>query len=149
MELDVFCEKAATMLKGEITSAKWKSVVPTPKKDGHTVIKVTEGIVRQGVDYAHIASVKAAGLGTNPLPGDEKWKYFPYVIEGKNGLKVRLTKVNNPKRLPKSYYEVDGKRMTKEEVAATGYVAPSYLAPKKGDSPIFNVKLENLISFGK
>lgn len=149
MTLSEICEKIATIIKGTFVHATWQSVVPTPKKEGHVVVKVTTGIVRIGVDYAHIKSVKEAGLGTNPLPGSDTWKYFPYIIEGKNGLKLRLTRVNNPIRHPHSYYLVDGKKMTKEEVVATGYVAPSYLEPHSPDSPIFTVKTENVIALGK
>lgn len=149
MTLSELCEKIAIIIKGAFVPATWQSTVPTPKKDGHIVIKVTTGVVRIGVDYSHIKTVKEAGLGTNPLPGDDKWKYFPYIIEGKNGLKLRLTRVNNPIHHPHSYYLVDGKKMTKEEVIATGYVAPSYLQPHSPDSPIFTVRVENLISLGK
>lgn len=149
MSLTELCEKIATIIKGAFVKATWQSVVQTPKKEGHVVIKVTTGIVRIGVDYAHIKTVKEAGLGTNPLPGSDTWKYFPYIIEGKTGLKLRLTRVNNPIRHPHSYYLVDGQKMTKEELAATGYVAPSYLEPHKVDSPIFTVMVENVLKLGE
>lgn len=149
MTLSALCEKIALIIKGAFVKASWQSTVPTPKKGGHTVVKVTSGIVRIGVDYRHIAAVREAGLGTNPLPGDDQWKYFPYIIEGKNGLKLRITRVNNPLAHPHSYYLVDGKRMSKDELKATGYVAPSYLEPHPNDSPVFTVKVENVISLGK
>ena len=149
MTLEELCDKIAHIIRGTFVKATWQSVVPTPKKDGHVVVKVTTGVVRLGVDYRNIASVKAAGLGTNSLPGEDQWKYFPYVIEGKTGLKLRVTRVNNPIRHPRSYYLVDGQRMTKDEVAATGYVAPSYLEPRSADSPIFTVMAENVLALGK
>lgn len=149
MELSELCDRVARIIRGTFVRATWQSVVPTPKKDGHIVIKVTTGIIRLGVDYRNIASVQAAGLGTNPLPGEDQWKYFPYIIEGKSGLKLRITRVNNPIRHPHSYYLVDGKKMTKDEVVATGYVAPSYLEPHSVDSPIFTVKVENVLALGK
>jgi hypothetical protein len=171
MSLAELCEKIATILKGTFVRATWQSVVPTPKKEGHTVIKVTTGIVRIGVDYENIASVKAkkeakraAGIPVSDkegkLPAGESWTFWTkdekgnpkplfYTLTTEHGYLLRLTRVNNPIRHPHSYYLVDGKKMTKEEVVATGYVAPSYLEPHSPDSPIFTVMVDNVLELGK
>lgn len=153
MELSKIGEALGRQRKGTYVSLLMQRVVPTPKKAGHVVLKITKTVVRIGVSYGNIKEVKDAGIIPGSLPGDEGWllvggvKAYPFIIEGKNGFKIRFTKTMRKSFKPQVTYILDGRPVTKKDLE--GIVAPSYLEPHQNDSPIFDVKAENILKIGK
>jgi hypothetical protein len=153
MELSKIGEALGSQKKGTYISLLMQTVVPTPKKAGHVVLKITRTLVRLGISYANIKEVKEAGVVPGELPGNDHWlevkgvKAYPFIIEGDKGIKIRFTKVKRKDLHPHVTYIVDGTPTTKEGLE--GIVAPSYLKPHVDDSPIFSVKAENILKLGK
>lgn len=153
MELKKIGEALGSQRKGTYISLLMQTIVPTPKKAGHVVLKITKTVVRIGVSYGNIKEVKDAGIVPGELPGKEHWlevngtKAYPFIIEGEKGCKIRFTKTMRKGFKPTVTYIADGKPATKKELE--GIVAPSYLQPHTNDSPIFTVKAENILKIGK
>ena len=116
---------------------------------------MVKAIVRFGVDYGHMASVKqkaaqkaALGLASsiNALP----WGFWKtrFLIENKGQLYVRLTcpKNNvNLKPVVLGYY-VNGQEVSKEEAMAI--TRPSDWAQKDDDLDVYTKKIEDIVSIG-
>ena len=136
--------------KGQFVKAVWKSN-PTPaaahKKAGIVLEKKTSAVCRAGINFANLSSVK---LGieneergeVQELPWGE-WLQFPYVIEHKESLYLRLypsdTKSN-------TIYYVNGEVVEKDTFAS--YLTPSESAKLySGEKPeCFTVKRDNILS---
>lgn len=134
--------------KGQFVKAKWKSN-PKPKASfkGIELMKVTESVVRAGIDYANLSSVQQ-GIENGergevqPLPWGE-WKAFPYIIEHKGAEYLRLyPSVGNH---PKTMYFVDGNQVDKETFA--NYLTPSDAKKMFEDErpDCFTIKSENIL----
>lgn len=153
MELSKIGEALGRQRKGTYVSLLMHRIVPTPKKAGHVVVKITKTVVRVGVSYGSIKEIKEAGIVPGSLPGDEHWlevngvKAYPFIIEGKNGIKIRFTKTMRKSLKPVVTYILDGRPVQKKDLE--GIVAPSYLESHANDSPIFDVKAENILKIGK
>jgi hypothetical protein len=148
---------SADAIKNKILSAKgnfvkvcWKSQ-PKPAASFKNVIleKVSEGVVRAGIDYANLSSVKQ-GIeeGTRgevgALPWGQ-WKQFPYIIEHKGVDYIRLyPSVGNR---TKTHYYVDGSEVSKEQFASylTGSDAKKLMGEVEEVKECFNVKAENIL----
>ena len=142
--------------KGQFVKAFWKSnPKPAAAHKNHTLEKITEGIVRAGIDYANLSSVKQ-GIAdgergeVQELPWGQ-WKVvdgvsqFPYVIEHKGADYIRLYPSMHK---PHSTFYVDGEQVDKNKFA--DYLTPSeavkLLCPKDEDVPAcFTIKLENVL----
>jgi hypothetical protein len=136
--------------KGQFVKAIWKSE-PTPaashKKAGVLLEKKTSAVCRAGINFANLSSVKidieeGERGEVQELPWGQ-WLSFPYVIEHKDSLYIRLypsdTKSN-------TIYYVNGEVVNKETFAS--YLTPSDAKKLfEGDKPeCFTVKRDNIIS---
>lgn len=142
---------------GSYVKAAWKSDVPMLKGSPITITKRSYGVVRVGVNYAAIDVVKrelaARGLTeAGPLPGNMAWdaKAPLVILDSPEGRQyVRLTLSRGPLHRTRTEYVLsDGRILTKEQAQKLNCVRPSYWAESKHDSPIFNVKIENLVALG-
>lgn len=125
--------------------------------------KVSTYIVRKGIRYANVYSVKAqveAGLKelTHELPEGQQWlddsdkvfiKYTPKST-GVERIYARLypSAINKAE----SYYVVGGRILDKEEAVLTGYVNKSSVTDyrKDGEQPVlFNVPIDNIVAIYK
>jgi len=136
--------------KGQFVKAVWKSE-PTPaaahKKAGVLLEKKTSAVCRAGINFANLSSVKI-GIEegergeVQELPWGQ-WLSFPYIIEHKDSLYIRLypsdTKSN-------TIYYVNGEVVDKDTFAS--YLTPSESAKLySGEKPeCFTVKRDNIIS---
>lgn len=117
--------------KGVYHKASWKSVT----NNGYE--KISVGVVRL-VRYGSINGVEIKGK-SNP---NEKELISNMVYQNVNtgNTLVQLAKSKSPKHHTKVSYLLNGEEITKEEYELANPPKKSY-----GDSPIFRVKLENLI----
>lgn len=143
--------------KGNFVKAKWKSN-PKPAAQFKTVLleKVTESVVRAGINFSNLSSVKdaiAAGERgeVQPLPFGE-WLKFPYIIKhtpkgsADEVLYVRLYPSDGINHYPKSVFYADGKEVTKEEFAQ--YLTPSAakeLLNPESRPECFTIKADNIL----
>lgn len=112
------------------------------------VVKRTETVVRTGVSYASLMGAKNGAKSTpKPLAGGAAWIEYPYAIQGKNGVRIRFTKTKNPSQKPHVTWWLNGSEVSKDKLV--GIVPEATLNASHNDSPIFDVKLSNIISIGK
>jgi len=138
--------------KGNFVKVFWKSN-PTPasahKKAGIILEKVTNAVVRAGIDFANLSSVKE-GIANGErgevqsLPWGE-WKQFPYVISHKDKEYIRLyPSVGN---IPKVKYFVNNAEVDKNTFAS--YLTPSeankLLNPEEKPLECFTVSADNIL----
>ena len=119
------------------------------RKAGVVVLKKTLGTFRTGINYANTKAGKAKqleGKNIETLPwGKYKEGTNGRIIEhtnskGQYNLYARL--YSSPNK-PKSAYFINGRRVTKEELRATGYVPDSYFN-SKNEAGCFTINLNNL-----
>lgn len=142
---------------GSFTKVVYKTSLHADKDHkGIEVVKIVKAVVRFGVNYGNMASVKqkaaqkaALGLATsmNSLP----WGFWKtrFLIENKGQLYVRLTcpKNNvNLKPVVLGYY-VNGQEVSKEEAMAI--TRPSDWTQKDDDLDVYTKKIEDIISIGR
>lgn len=146
--------------KGSFVKVSWKS---NPKPAGaykQTLLeKQTVGVVRAGINYANLSSVKqgiedGSRGAVDPLPWGE-WKIdkdgnslFPYIIEHKGEDYIRLYPSDGNNHRCISTYYVDGELVSKDEFAK--YLTPSearkLLEPSEEDRPAcFTIKSNNIL----
>lgn len=139
--------------KGNFVKAKWKSnPKPAATFKAFNLEKITESVVRAGVNFANLSSVKdaiAAGERgeVQSLPWGE-WKQFPYIIEHKGSEYIRLYPSDGINHYPKSMFFVNGEEVDKQTFA--GYLTPSeakkLLDPENNDRPeCFTIKANNIL----
>lgn len=141
---------------GSLTKVVYKTSLHADKDHkGTEVTKIVKAVVRFGVDYRNMASVKqkaaqkaALGLATfmNSLPWGI-WKNR-FLIENKGQLYVRLTCPKNNFRLKPVVlgYYVNGQEVSKEEAMAI--TRPSDWTQKDDDLDVYTKKIEDIISIG-
>lgn len=146
--------------KGSFVKARWKSEPkPAATHKGINLQKITEGVVRAGVDYSNLSAVKLAVESGERDPVGElpwgQWKLdeqgvsmFPYVIEHKGTDYIRLYPSDGNNHRCVSTYYVDGVEVSKETFAS--YLTPSeakkILDPKEEDRPLcFTIKSDNIL----
>lgn len=123
-------ETLKNLKKGIYHKAIWKS-----GSNGYE--KVSNGVVRI-VKYGNINGVMVKGNKNTiekTLIAD-----FVYFNENTNNVLVQLAKTNNPRLKAKTTYYLNGVEITKSEYEIANPPRKNY------DSPIFRVKLENLIA---
>jgi hypothetical protein len=143
--------------KGNFVKAKWKSnPKPAAAFKAFQLEKITESVVRAGINFANLSSVKdaiAAGERgeVQSLPFGE-WLSFPYLIKHRpkgseeDVIYIRLYPSEGINHIPKSIYYVNGKEVQKEEFAK--YLTPSdakkLLDPS--EKPLcFTIKSDNVL----
>lgn len=141
---------------GSFTKVVYKTSLHADKDHkGIEVVKMVKAVVRFGVNYGNMASVKqkaaqkaALGLATsmNSLPWGT-WKNR-FLIENKGQLYVRLTcPKNNPNLKPIALgYYVNGQEVSKEEAMAIA--RPSDWTQRDDDLDVYTKKIEDIISIG-
>lgn len=148
---------SADMVKDKIMSAKgnfvkvrWKSnPKPAAKFKAHNLQKVCEGVVRAGIDYSNLKTVKE-GI-ENGERGEVQelpwgtWKEFPYIIEHKGTEYLRL--YPSPSNKIKTVYMVDGEEVDKDVFCTylTGSDAKKILNPSENEKECFNIKADNVL----
>lgn len=150
LSADMIKEKILSA-KGNFVKAKWKSIPkPAARFKTFQLEKITESVVRAGINFANLSSVKdaiAAGERgeVQPLPWGE-WKSFPYIIEHKGAEYIRLYPSDGINHYPKSIFYVNGEEVTKEDFAT--YLTPSdakkLLDPEERPE-CFTIKAENVL----
>jgi hypothetical protein len=139
--------------KGQFVTALWESEVkPAAAHKGHTLTKKSRAVVRAGINFANLSSVKEGIESGERGPVQElpwgEWKLdaegksmFPYVITHKDQDYIRLYPSDTK---TKTTYYLDGNEVTKEKFCE--YLTPS--EAKKildGEKPeCFTVKESNI-----
>lgn len=134
---------------GQFRTATFKSnPKPAAAFKGVSLEKVTSMVVRTGIDFSNLTSVKdgiAAGERgeVQSLPWGV-WAKFPFIISHKGEEFVRLTLAPNSR--PSTIFKVDGVEVSREEFAK--FLTPS--DAKGSDKPVevITVKMKNLLSIG-
>jgi hypothetical protein len=120
---------------------------PAAAHKGTRLAKQTTAVCRVGIDYANLKSVKdaiAAGErgDVEPLPWGT-WQDFPYTIEHKGNMYVRLyPKREGDRTQTSSVYFVNDVEVDKETFES--YMTPSNRAKEERDLACFTVKAMNL-----
>lgn len=136
--------------KGQFIHAEWVSK-PTPKaaskKEGIVLKKRTVAVVRTGVAYENLASVKNAIASgergeVGELPWGE-WAVYPYGIQNKGKEYVRLTLGSNT--IPKCSYYVNEVEVDKAEFSK--HLTESQQKPSE-PTEVITVALENIVRLG-
>ena len=138
--------------KASHASLIWQSF-PTPAAEfkGHTLKKITRGVVRIGAEYQNLAPVKEAiengERGEIQPPSGKVWETYPYILRGIKDPSQRYLQVagNTGGKIqrPSSEYFVD-------EVATSKESFESMLRPsdRSGNRPaplVFTLKVENIL----
>ena len=142
---------------GSFTKVVYKTALHANKDHkGGEVVKLVKAVVRFGVEYSRMASVKqkaaqkvALGLAvdTHKLPWGS-WKNR-FLIENKGQLYIRLTcpKNNVSLRPVVIGYYADGKEISRAE--AEEMTRPSDWAKKDEDLDVYTKKIEDIVSIGE
>lgn len=146
MQLNQIIESLNSIHSGSFHKVIFKSELPTKaiyKKSGIKVIKITEMIMRTGIDYKTIAPKKEES-------SNNRTNNYHSIIKNKllfntntNKYYARVYPYSNVKS---AYYVVKGIHMEPVNDISE-YVINSYLNSKSSDGPIvLNVNIDNIIS---
>jgi hypothetical protein len=138
--------------KGNFVKVFWKSN-PSPaaihKKAGVVLEKVTNAVVRAGIDFANLTSVKESIANgergeVQSLPWGE-WKVFPYVITHKDKEYIRL--YPSVANTPKVKYFVNNEEVDKTTFASylTNSEANKLLNPEDKPIECFTISADNIL----
>jgi hypothetical protein len=128
---------AAANKPGAFQAVRWESTVkPAAASRDRVLTKVTDAVIRTGIDYANL-SVNA-DTDTGELPWGE-WSVFPYIIEHRGALYARLYVKDGSVR---TRYFIDGVEATRE--AFDSHLTPSARKPRKSNGGTITVRLENV-----
>jgi hypothetical protein len=139
--------------KGQNLRASWERQAKTFKDCALNIRKSTSCIVRAGIDYANLASVKSEiELGTRdavePLPWGT-WQEFPFIIAHKGQEYVRLYPASGfaADVKPQVDWTIDGRPASYREVE------PYLLASEKPNplepaAKCFTLKADSILSIG-
>ena len=137
--------------KGQNLSAVWTRPLKTRKGVEDTIIKTTCAVVRGGVDYDNLQSVKEGRAdGTLPeenegLPWGE-WVQFPIHIEHKGQDYIRLYPASGLSFTPQVHYLCNGKLAKKEDIQ--GLCLSSEFRVNDEKPKCFTLKAEAIITLG-
>ena len=122
---------------GAFQAVRWESIVkPAAAHRGTMLVKVTDAVIRTGVDYANLAV--NADSDTGELPWGE-WSVFPYIVEHRETLYARLYVKDGSVQ---TRYMVDGVEVDRDTFGE--YLTPSARKPRKPNGGTITVKLENV-----
>lgn len=138
MNTNLLIYKLSTKRNGQFFKMSWCTDVKLTSKaasEGHVVLKYTVSTVRKGIRYGNMKKVKEK-VQNNPnyVQTHElswgSWKpgYEGLIIEhtNKEGKYKEYVRLYSTPNKPKTYYLLDNKPISKENLMATGYVRPSY-----------------------
>ena len=133
---------------GQIVTVSWKRPLKTLKDYNNlTLEKSVTMQCRAGVTYDNMKSVQEK-RESGELPEQNqglswgRWKIFPYVIEHKDQLYLRFSKINSNFKSRIGYF-MDGEEVSKEQVELLCLASEFRHDAKELD--VFNVKLENIL----
>ena len=138
--------------KASHASLIWQSF-PTPAAEfkGHTLQKITRGVVRIGAEYQNLAPVKEAiengERGEIQPPSGKVWESYPYILRGIKDPSQRYLQVagNTGGKIqrPSSEYFVDGVATSKESFESM--LRPSDRSGNRIAPLVFTLKVENIL----
>ena len=142
MNITSVIEAIKNYRKGTFVKVGWKSdlVNASAKKQGITVEKYSEAIVRLGINYSNIKKVQlkraeqeASGIEIKPAVIWFKHSTdIPCLIEHlKDENKKYLQIFTGPKTKTKVKYFINGQEVTKKQIEDSGYALASKIAPIK------------------
>ncbi len=140
--------------KGQNTKISWKSKIkPAAKFKTVSIEKVVTAVVRSGIDFQNLSSVKSeieSGERTevNSLPWG-KWEQFPYIISHNDKKYVRLYPASSANQIPKTRYFVDGKEVTKSKVLQYLTAGKVKELTEAREVKCFTVTEDNILSIEK
>ena len=127
---------------GDVKKGRYVSL--KKKKDlGEGIVKISELVIRLGVDYANMKINEDRTTPIQPL----KWGHW---VEGLEGLVIEhkgsyyLRVASSYSNTTHSYYYKDDKQITKEDVIAL--IGEKKL--KSVNPDVYNIKFENIIELG-
>lgn len=137
---------------GQNIRASWqKSCKLLQGYAGNVVTKTTVAVVRGGIDYANLASVRE-GIASGErdevqsLPWGE-WAQFPVHITHRGADYVRLyPPTGGISQMPKVQWQLNGEPV---EYAAIEHMLLASEKPKGEKPDCFTVKAENIVSIGR
>lgn len=142
---------------GSFTKVVYKTALHANKDHkGVEVTKVVKAVVRFGVEYSHMESVKAkaaqkAALGIAVSLHTLPWGVWKsrFLIENKGQLYVRLACPKNNALLKPVVigYYANGAEISKDEAMAM--TRPSDWTQKDEDLDVYTKKIEDIISIGR
>lgn len=141
-----FKEKIATIRKGTFTTIKYKSVKVA--KDRTMYIKETNGVVRF-VKYSHIKSVMVKGSNNQSNTIVDSDCEFLYHNTNTGSALVQLATTPHKNANHCKYYKVESSTTEMVEITKDEYEMANPPRPSNGDTKVFRVKLENIISIGR
>lgn len=130
--------------KGQFASMTWNKELKTRKGINARVEKVSNAMVRFGVEYQNIGAVqeKHGGKFTpKPLKWGT-WSDYPYFIEHKDTMYLRCATVNNTK-IATTYF-ADGIEIAKEQ--AEKMCLASEFNKSGAELEVFTIKTDNILS---
>ena len=136
MTLEKFNELQKSIKKGCYYKIDFMSV---KELKGNTIEKHSSGVYRLGISYKNIGKVK--DIGTHSLPYGE-WETLNFLIKHKESFQLRLYSSNCKNHKTKSFYKLNGKEITKQELIEMGLLKEQ----QKKELICFNIKLDNLIN---
>lgn len=156
--LDIICEKVSAIKNGTMARVQYKSELPVKacyKKEGISIIKMTDATVRFGVDYDHIAKVieqraekVATYETTTPRANNFYWIIENKVSHNTNTNKdyLRFARVNGGSHRHTLYKMiVGGDEKVVEKADIEEYVQNSYWN-KHSEPEVQNICIDNVIS---
>ena len=143
--VEILRERAGQFIRIEY----FTNPAPAAAHKGRTLTKRTTMIVRTGVAFENLTSVKlaiAAGErgDVQPLAWGE-WEIYPYLITHRGAEYIRVTIDGIPNHAS-SFYEVDGQPVSRGEFLAL--LTPAKRAEaESGQRPeVLTIKAENIVS---
>lgn len=146
MELTNIQNELNKIKKGTFVDMSWGKQLKTRKGVADIITKESNGNVRLGIEYDNKKSViEKRESGEIPaenqgLKGME-WLQFPYLLQGKNSIHLRVYPTNN-NPIHAKYYK-NGVEISKDE--AKEYCLKSEIPDRNGELPeCLNIKIENI-----
>lgn len=146
MELTNIQNELSKIKKGTFVNMSWGKQLKTRKGIEDIITKESSGNVRLGINYDNMYTVKdKREIGELPesnqgLKGMQ-WIQFPYLLQGKNSVHLRVYPTNN-NPINAKYYK-NGIEITRDE--AKEYCLKSEFPNSIGGMPdCLNIKIENI-----
>lgn len=146
MQLNQIVDRLNSIHNGSFQKVTYKSELPAKayyKNCGFKVMKVTEMIMRTGIDYKAIAPKKEES-------SNNRTNNYQSIIKNKllfnTNTKKYYTRIYPYSNIKSAYYIVKGIEVAPVDDVSE-YVIPSYFNRKTSDEPIvLNVSIDNIIS---
>lgn len=146
-------EKILKLRKGSFQKLSWGRELKLYKKyenEGIKITKISEGIVRFGVEYDNMKSVQQK-RESGELPQDNQglngleWILYPYLLKNPK-TKKEYIRVNTTGNRIRTRYFLNGKEISRE--VAEQYCTASNFS-NGNPIEVFNVGIENIIAVGE